>query len=113
MNKSECFLSPLLQLYFTYLHRVFSSHFPDILFPNVTFGELHYNHFHAGLDISTNRKTGQPIYAPADGTVNRIKVSPFGYGKALYIKHNDGYTTVYGHLENYAGAIEKYVKTNQ
>lgn len=113
MKKLVCFLTALLPFYFAYSQTDFSSHFSDKLFLNGTFGELRYNHFHAGLDISTNRKTGQPIYAPADGTVNRIKVSPLGYGKALYIKHNDGYTTVYGHLENYAGAIGKYVKTNQ
>ena len=74
-----------------------------------SFGELRPNHFHAGVDFSANYKIGDPIYAPADGVVTRIKVSSFGYGKALYIKHANGYTTVYGHLSAYSNQIMKYV----
>ena len=113
MKRLICFLSAFLSINFAYSQTDFSTHFSERLWLNGTFGELRYNHFHAGLDISTKREIGIPVYAPADGTVNRIKVSPFGYGKALYIRHNDGHTTVYGHLSSYAGAIEKYVKTHQ
>lgn len=74
-----------------------------------TFGELRSNHFHAGVDFSSNFKIGDPVYAPADGVVNRIKVSAFGYGKAVYIRHRNGYTTVYGHLNAYSDKIAKYV----
>lgn len=81
----------------------------DII-PSGTFGELRTNHFHAGLDIRTQQKTGFPIYAPFDGYVSRIKVSSFGYGKALYIDHPDGITTVYGHLDAYNGDIATFVK---
>ena len=81
----------------------------DII-PSGTFGELRNNHFHAGLDIRTQQKTGFPIYAPFDGYVSRIKVSSFGYGKALYIDHPNGITTVYGHLEAYNGDIAAFVK---
>jgi len=77
------------------------------------FGELRSNHFHSGLDIKTQQKEGIPIYAPADGYVKRIKVSQFGYGKALYIAHPNGYTTVYAHLKKYEGAIQNFVKENQ
>lgn len=77
------------------------------------FGELRSNHFHSGLDLKTNQRTGLPIYAPADGHVSRINVKHFGYGKALYILHPNGYTTVYAHLNNFAGDIEKYVKDIQ
>jgi len=78
-----------------------------------SFGELRSNHFHSGLDIKTQQKEGVPVYAPADGYVKRIKVAHFGYGKALYLKHPNGYSTVYAHLQNYAGDIQKYVKKNQ
>ncbi|RFN58050.1 M23 family metallopeptidase [Marixanthomonas ophiurae] len=78
-----------------------------------SFGELRSNHFHSGLDIKTQQRTGLPVYAPADGYVSRIKVSHYGYGKALYIKHPNGYTTVYAHLQNYAGDIFKYVRDIQ
>ncbi len=78
-----------------------------------SFGELRPNHFHAGVDFSANYKIGDPVYAPADGVVNRIKVSSFGYGKALYVKHNNGYTSVYGHLSAYGDKIAKYVNDKQ
>ena len=78
-----------------------------------TFGELRNNHFHSGLDIKTQGKEGIKIYAPADGYVSRIKVSQWGFGKALYITHNNGYTTVYAHLKKYAEPIQSYVKSIQ
>ena len=71
------------------------------------------NHFHSGLDIKTQQKEGIPIYAPADGYVKRIKLAHYGYGKALYIQHPNGYITVYAHLKNYAGPIQDYVKKKQ
>ena len=78
-----------------------------------SFGELRPNHLHAGTDFSANFKIGDPVFAPADGVVNRIKVSTFGYGKALYVRHNNGYTTVYGHLSAYGKDIAKYVNDRQ
>ncbi|MDX1603975.1 MAG: M23 family metallopeptidase, partial [Salinimicrobium sediminis] len=60
-----------------------------------TFGELRSNHFHSGLDIKTQQREGLPVFASAEGYVSRINVAHFGYGKALYIQHPNGYTTVY------------------
>jgi murein DD-endopeptidase MepM/ murein hydrolase activator NlpD len=77
------------------------------------FGELRNNHFHSGLDIKTQQQSGIPIYAPADGFVNRIKVSHFGYGKALYLKHPNGFQTVYAHLKKYSDTVQKFVKNAQ
>ena len=78
-----------------------------------TFGELRSNHFHSGLDIKTQKRTGFNVYASAEGYVSRIKVSHWGYGKALYITHPNGYTTVYAHLKKFAPEIEAYVKKHQ
>jgi len=78
-----------------------------------SFGELRSNHFHSGLDIKTQRRRGIPVYAPADGYVKRIKVAHFGYGKALYVQHPNGYTTVYAHLQKYGDSIQSYVKSHQ
>lgn len=78
-----------------------------------TFGELRTNHFHSGLDIRTQQKEGLTVFAVDDGYVSRIKISSFGYGKAIYITHPNGYTTVYGHLQKAAGAIEAYIKKEQ
>ena len=78
-----------------------------------TFGELRSNHFHSGIDIKTQGKEGLKIYAAADGYVSRIKVAQYGFGKAIYITHPNGYTTVYAHLSKYVDKIQKYVKAIQ
>src|SRR5699024_1283539 len=77
------------------------------------FGELRANHFHSGLDIKTKQRTGLDVLAAADGYVSRIKVSWYGYGRALYIQHPNGYTTVYGHLKDFAPKIRKYIRKQQ
>ncbi len=86
-------------------------HIPLALVGN--FGELRPNHFHAGLDIRTNGEEGLPIYAVADGYVSRIKISAYGYGKAIYITHPNGYTSLYGHLRGYTSEITTAVKAIQ
>jgi hypothetical protein len=78
-----------------------------------TFAELRSNHFHSGLDIKTQQRKGLNVYGIADGFVSRIKVSHYGYGKALYITHPNGYTSVYGHLQKYSRDIEAYIKKHQ
>ncbi len=79
-----------------------------------TFGELRPNHFHSGIDIKSSKgKIGDPLYASATGFVSRIKVQASGYGKALYIDHPNGYTTVYAHLDKFTPEIEKYIKEQQ
>ncbi|GAA4952318.1 M23 family metallopeptidase [Algibacter agarivorans] len=78
-----------------------------------TFAELRSNHFHSGLDIKTQQRRGLKVKASASGFVSRIKVSHYGYGKALYITHPNGYTTVYAHLQKFAPEIEAYVKKHQ
>lgn len=78
-----------------------------------TFAELRSNHFHSGLDIKTQQRIGLNVYSSASGFVSRIKVSHFGYGKALYITHPNGYTTVYAHLNKFSSEIETYVKKHQ
>ena len=77
------------------------------------FGELRPNHIHAGFDFKTQQKEGLFVYASADGYVSRIKISEVGYGKAIYITHLNGYTTVYGHLQSGYGEIEKTIKKEQ
>jgi hypothetical protein len=77
------------------------------------FAELRGSHFHAGIDIKTNGTIGHNIYSIADGYVSRIKVSPYGYGNALYIRHPNGYTSVYGHLSRFNIQIGQYVSNKQ
>jgi hypothetical protein len=84
---------------------------PEFLSSN--FGELRIDHFHSGLDIKTQGVTGKEVVAAAEGYIYRIGVSPTGFGNVLFIKHPNGYSTVYGHLEKFAPKIEEYVKARQ
>jgi len=77
------------------------------------FGELRPNHFHAGFDFKTLQKEGLIVHAAGDGYISRIKISTYGYGKAVYITHPNGYTTVYGHLQKGYGRIEDFIKKEQ
>ncbi len=77
------------------------------------FGEIRTDHFHSGLDIRTQGVTGKEVVAAARGYVYRISVSPGGFGKALYVRHPNGYSTVYGHLDKFTPEIEEYVLSRQ
>ena len=78
-----------------------------------SFGELRSNHFHAGLDIKTQQREGLKVMAVEEGYVSRIKIQHYGYGKALYITHPNGYTSVYAHLSKMASPIQEYLKEKQ
>ena len=80
---------------------------------SATFGEIRMNHFHSGLDMRTGGAIGKPVYAAADGYVAKVSISPWGGGKILYIKHPNGFTTVYMHLDGYAGKIGRMVEAEQ
>lgn len=80
---------------------------------NANFGDIRANHFHSGLDYSTDHHTGCAVHAVADGYVSRIKIQSGGYGFALYITHPNGFVSVYGHLQRYAPAIAAYVLNYQ
>ncbi|MFA5328298.1 MAG: M23 family metallopeptidase [Prolixibacteraceae bacterium] len=77
------------------------------------FAELRPNHFHGGIDIKTQGRTGISVYAAAEGYISRIVLSPTGYGRALYINHPNGTTTVYGHLQSFVKPIDDYIRTIQ
>jgi murein DD-endopeptidase MepM/ murein hydrolase activator NlpD len=74
------------------------------------FSELRPNHFHTGLDYKFGGVEGEPIYAVADGWVHRIKISSFGYGNVIYLKHPSGHITLYGHLRNFSPVLHAWMK---
>jgi murein DD-endopeptidase MepM/ murein hydrolase activator NlpD len=74
------------------------------------FSELRPNHFHTGLDYKFGGVEGEPIYAVADGWVHRIKISSFGYGNVIYLKHPSGHITLYGHLRNFSPTLHAWMK---
>mgnify|MGYP000288861611 CR=1 FL=1 len=59
------------------------------------FGEFRDGHFHMGIDIKTNGKEGASVFAVEDGYISRMVANFKGYGRALYIIHPDGRTSVY------------------
>jgi len=65
--------------------------------------------FHDGIDIANREWT--PIYAPADGIVEKSHMSTGGYGNVIVLNHAaSGYTTKYAHLKDMAvvkGAVVK------
>jgi hypothetical protein len=77
------------------------------------FGELRPNHFHMGVDFKTNGKEGLNIRSVMDGYVSRIKISVGGYGKAIYVTHPNGVTSVYAHCSAFKGKIDSVVYEQQ
>lgn len=75
-----------------------------------SFAEIRSNHFHSGMDLRTEQREGLPVYCAADGYVSRIKISPFGYGKAIYVTHPEGYVTVYAHLQKFNQEIDSLLR---
>jgi murein DD-endopeptidase MepM/ murein hydrolase activator NlpD len=65
---------------------------------------------HKGVDYAAAR--GTPILASGDGKIV-LAGRKGGYGKAIFIQHGSRYTTVYGHLNNYAKGIRVGKKVKQ
>ncbi|MBD3225573.1 MAG: peptidoglycan DD-metalloendopeptidase family protein [Caldithrix sp.] len=78
-----------------------------------SFCEYRPGHYHSAIDIKTWGQVGYPIYAIDDGIISRIRVSPFGYGKVIYIRLNDGRYAVYAHLKKFPQVIEKALRQEQ
>ena len=77
------------------------------------FGEPRPNHFHGGLDISTDNVEGKVIYAIGDGYVSRITQGIDGFGNAVYVTHPSGYTSIYCHLKSFSPRIQAALRDYQ
>ena len=80
---------------------------------NANFGEMRPNHFHMGLDLSTEGKVNMPVLAPADGYISRMKIETGGFGRAIYLNHPNGTTTLYAHMNRFIPDAEAYLKERQ
>ncbi len=80
---------------------------------NANFGEMRPNHFHMGLDLSTESRENLPVYAPADGFISRMKIETGGFGRAIYLDHPNGTTTLYAHMNSFISAAENYLEQQQ
>ncbi len=66
---------------------------------------------HSGVDIRS--KQGSPLYAAADGYVARVKFDGSTAYAYIMIVHNDGISTVYGHVSGVNVAADQYVTKGQ
>lgn len=57
---------------------------------------------HLGVDFAAPYRT--PIKAAANGTISFLGTKG-GYGRAIMIKHDGRYTTLYGHMSGYAKSL--------
>jgi hypothetical protein len=78
-----------------------------------TFAEYRTSHFHGGIDISTHGHTGYKVFASRDGYVFRVRITPDGYGKMLFLRHPGGYVTTYAHLKGFNEEITRVVRREQ
>src|SRR3954447_18375491 len=66
---------------------------------------------HPGVDLAG--PIGTPIYATADGIVDRAEWNNGGYGNLVEIDHGHGIQTRYGHLTRYIVSNGEHVKRGQ
>jgi len=60
---------------------------------------LGYTKMHRGIDFAAPR--GTPIFAAGDGVIE-FKGRKGGYGNYIRIRHNNGYSTAYAHMNGFA-----------
>jgi murein DD-endopeptidase MepM/ murein hydrolase activator NlpD len=66
---------------------------------------------HTGVDFAA--PIGTPIYATADGLVDRVEVNFSGYGKSIGIDHGFGFRTRYAHMHGFAVRQGQRVKRGE
>ena len=66
-----------------------------------------------GLDLSTESRENLPVYAPADGSISRMKVESGGFGRAIYLDHPNGTTTLFAHMNKFIPSAENYLEEQQ
>jgi hypothetical protein len=77
------------------------------------FAEYRTTHFHGGIDIGTNGRTGYKVFAVRDGEIYRVRITPNGYGKMLFVRHDDGYYSTYAHLLTFNDTISALSREEQ
>lgn len=77
-----------------------------------SFGENRGTRYHAGLDYSTQMQEGLPIFAPENGRVIELRVSPFGYGKVMFFKGESSRIWVLAHQSSF-GKLDALVLQKQ
>jgi murein DD-endopeptidase MepM/ murein hydrolase activator NlpD len=66
---------------------------------------------HAGIDLAG--PVGTPIYATADGVVNRAEWNAGGYGNLVELNHGQGIQTRYGHMSRLIARPGQHVRRGE
>jgi hypothetical protein len=77
------------------------------------FGESRPRRFHAAIDVKTWNQVGYKTFAVRSGYVERLSISPFGYGRALYLRLDTGEIAVYAHLERFNEKLQTLAEQEQ
>lgn len=85
---------------------------PDGRYLTGGYADSRPDHFHGGIDLRTGPRH-LPVVAPTDGWIERIAVSPGGYGRAIYLRMTDGRTAVYAHLHEFVPPLERLMRAAQ
>ncbi len=78
-----------------------------------SFGEYRSDHIHGGVDIKTWGHEGYQALAIDSGSVVKISVSPYGYGRMVHFLTRDRWIAVYAHLSRFSPALEKIIRDEQ
>jgi len=70
-----------------------------------------YKKMHTGVDFAAS--IGTPIYATADGVIDKAEFNFSGYGKMIEIDHGFGYRTRYAHMHDFAVRPGQKVKRGE
>ncbi len=106
----------LFFLFLSFLTSSVKAQFNDYIWPtdaspylSSTFAETRSAHFHAGLDIKTWGKEGYKVFASKSGNIIRMAITSKGYGRVLYMQHEDSTYTVYAHLQRFIPELQSYI----
>ncbi len=78
---------------------------PNIQLPHPGYLSTRYSSYHPGVDIATG--LGMPIHPILDGVVEDVLLGFWGYGNHVIIRHQEGFSSLYGHMD------KVYVKKGQ
>jgi hypothetical protein len=85
---------------------------PDHDFVTGGFADTRPDHFHGGVDLRTSGDN-LPVVAPSDGWIERLSVTPPGYGRTVYFRLQDGRTAVFGHLSRFVPVLEIMLRDSE
>lgn len=105
----------LLLFFFAVCLNAESLYFPfqKEAFLTSSFGENRGTRYHAGVDYSTNMEEGWVVFAPENGFVEELRISPYSYGKVIYFKGESGRTWVFAHLSGFSKTLDSLVLQTQ